>query len=136
MNGFVTIKTYVFPHELFIDRSKLESNGIECFVRDELTVQVHNFYSQAVGGIRLQVRPQDVERAKEILTEYPDIKTEKETKDSNVEIECPNCGSDNVTKIKLNGIRSLVVWILTSLPIPFPGRKYQCYGCHTEFKSK
>ena len=136
MNGYVTIKTYVFPHELFIDRSKLESNGIECFTRDELTVQVHNFYSQAVGGIRLQVRLQDVDRANEILKAYPGIKADKETPDSSVDIICPNCGSGNVTKIKLNRIWSLVLWFLTSLPIPFPARKYHCYGCHTEFRSK
>lgn len=130
MNEYVPLKTYTFPHEVFIDRSKLESYGIECFTKDEFTVQVHNFYSQALGGIRLQVQAKDVQRAEEILNDNPDLKATYE--DS--ELKCPNCNSGNVTKIKLNRVRSIVALMVIGLPIPFLARKYQCYECHSEFK--
>ncbi len=45
----------MFPSELAVVKSKLESEGIECKVLDEHTVQVYNFLSQAIGGVRLQV---------------------------------------------------------------------------------
>ena len=136
MNEFVTLKTYMFPHELLIERSKLESQNIECLTRDELTVQIHNFYSHALGGIRLQVRLKDLEKAKEILNEFPDLNEDEKLAEKETVARCPNCNSSNVTKIKLNGVKSLVVLFLIGLPIPFPARKYQCYNCHTQFKAK
>lgn len=56
-------------HELLVDRSKLESFGIECFTKDEMTSQVLNFYSQLKGGIQLQVRKNDLQKAREILAD-------------------------------------------------------------------
>lgn len=69
MNDLVTIKSYMSPHELLIDKSKLESFGIECVTRDEMTAQVLNFYSQLKGGIQLQVRQSDLQKAREILAD-------------------------------------------------------------------
>ncbi|MFT5723311.1 MAG: hypothetical protein ACI9JN_000420 [Bacteroidia bacterium] len=58
-------------------RSRLEFEGIECFVKDELTVQVNNFYSQAIGGIELQVKSEDVENALVVLTEMGHVQTNR-----------------------------------------------------------
>lgn len=69
MNELVTIKSYMASHELLVDRSKLESFGIECFTKDEMTSQVLNFYSQLKGGIQLQVRKNDLQKAREILAD-------------------------------------------------------------------
>ncbi|WP_426668969.1 hypothetical protein ACPPVU_22440 [Mucilaginibacter sp. McL0603] len=46
------------------------------FVKDELTVQSYNLYSNAIGGVKLQVLQEDVERARDILTELGYIKDE------------------------------------------------------------
>ncbi len=70
MNDFITVSTFTFPGELAIIRARLESEGIECRTKDELTIQVHNFFSNAIGGIKLQVRPSDVEKAVEILEDF------------------------------------------------------------------
>jgi len=69
MNELVTIKSYMASHELLVDRSKLESFGIECVTRDEMTSQVLNFYSHLKGGIQLQVRKSDLHKAREILAD-------------------------------------------------------------------
>ncbi len=63
MNKFITIKTFNHPHELAIIRAHLESEGIECFVENELMTQINPFYSNAIGGAKLQVRENDVEKA-------------------------------------------------------------------------
>ena len=80
MEEFITILTFTYPHEMEIVRGRLESEGIECNVLDEFTVQVHNFYSNAIGGIKLQVKKEDLSRALQVLKasgysieEQPDI---------------------------------------------------------------
>lgn len=73
MSKLVTIKTFNHPNDLLVIRSRLESEGIECFVQDEQITQVHPFYSGAVGGAKLQVREEDVERAIEIMKEVGHI---------------------------------------------------------------
>ena len=69
MQDWNTIIIFTYPHEAYIARTKLESEGIEVRLLDEFTVQVHNFYSNAVGGVKLQVYEKDIVTAKKILTE-------------------------------------------------------------------
>jgi len=69
-DDFITVLTFTYPHEIAIVRARLESEGIECFVQDELTVQVNPFYSNAVGGVKLQVRESDVEKTMKLLKEF------------------------------------------------------------------
>lgn len=130
MENPITIATYTFPHEVYVDRSKLESYGIYCFVMDEITIQVHNFYSNALGGLKLQVQQKDFERAKKIISNHPDISTDY----TDSKIKCPNCNSGNIDSISLNRKISLVILMLTGLPIPIFSRKYHCYECHDEFR--
>lgn len=76
MSKWVTVLTVSYPQQLWIIRTKLESEGIECFIKDELTVQSYNLYSNAVGGVKLQVLDEDVERSRAILTELGYINEE------------------------------------------------------------
>lgn len=69
MKELITIATFTLPSDLAIVKGRLESEGINCFVKDELTVQVYNFVSNAVGGIKLQVRKNQALQAMEILKE-------------------------------------------------------------------
>jgi hypothetical protein len=62
-----TIATFSFAPEMGLVRSKLESEGIECFVKDELVSQT--YINNAVGGMKLQVKNEDAERAKKIVEE-------------------------------------------------------------------
>lgn len=68
-NDFITVAVFDYAHELIIIRSRLESEGVECKTVDELTVQVNPLYSQAIGGIKLQVKKSDAIQAIEILKE-------------------------------------------------------------------
>ena len=81
MENLVEIATFTLPHELAVARTLLESHDIKCVVHDELTVQVHNFYSNAIGGIALRVAENDLPQAEKILKEhgfeeYVSLKTE------------------------------------------------------------
>lgn len=67
MKAFQHIATFTYPSDLLIARSLLESMNIACNVKNELTVQVHNFYSNAIGGITLEVAPEKYKSAKTLL---------------------------------------------------------------------
>lgn len=70
MTNFFEIATFTLPHELAVARTLLESYDIECLVQDELTIQVHNFYSNAIGGIALKVDKNDIAEAEKLLQEH------------------------------------------------------------------
>ncbi|MDI1234630.1 MAG: DUF2007 domain-containing protein [bacterium] len=69
MNQFVTIKTFTYAYELAVLKGRLESEGISCFIKNENFSQIASIYSNAIGGIQLQVRENDIPIAIEILRE-------------------------------------------------------------------
>ena len=65
-----TIATFPTPEDAHLFRAYLESRGIEGFLRDENTAQLFWIYSNAIGGVRLEVADEDAEEAAEIYHEY------------------------------------------------------------------
>ena len=62
---FITIKSSHYVSDLVVLKSKLESEGIKCFMRNELTTLVMSH--MATFETELQVREKDLERALEIM---------------------------------------------------------------------
>ena len=69
MKSFTTIKTFMFPSESYILKGRLESEGVNCYLKDELQVQTNPLNSNAIGGVKLQVQSDQLEDAKRILEE-------------------------------------------------------------------
>lgn len=69
MEEFITVATFQYPHQAYIIKTKLESQGISVFLKDELTIQAHNFLSNAVGGVKLQIKESDLKTVLPVLTE-------------------------------------------------------------------
>jgi hypothetical protein len=65
---FVTIKESHVESELLVLKSKLESEGIPCFLKNEFTTQIMSH--MATFTVELQVLSSDVERAQEIIKEF------------------------------------------------------------------
>ncbi len=63
----ITIATFDTLPDAYIALGRLQAEGIDCRLADEHLVQMDWLYSIAVGGIKLQVREQDAERALQIL---------------------------------------------------------------------
>jgi len=146
---FITVLTVTFAPEVAIIRGRLESEGIICFVKDELTVQIQPFYSNAIGGVKLQVRESDLNQTLEILKETGYINEKdlhlsqelKNAKDRHIpmkgaKITCLNCGSEEVVKSKKAGLFFLLTSLLFMFPTPFLQSKYYCFDCKQEFKLK
>lgn len=80
MNDWITVQTFVYPHEAHIAKAILDAEGIDSMIRDELTVQVYNFISNAIGGVKLQVKVGRESHAYQILVDagiiIPEIKSD------------------------------------------------------------
>lgn len=64
-----TVASFSFAHEAHIARAKLESEGIPAVLADEHTVNMQWLYSNALGGVKVQVPPSCAQRAIEILAQ-------------------------------------------------------------------
>lgn len=69
MQELVTIKTFNTHADLGVVQSYLEAAGIRCFVMDEYINTVNPFYTNATGGIKLQVPESEAPEAARLLIE-------------------------------------------------------------------
>ena len=65
--SLVTIKTSRIETDLSILKSRLESEGIQCYLKNELTTQIMNY--MPTFEMELQVSTSDLEKAREIINE-------------------------------------------------------------------
>ena len=66
-----TIRKFRDLPDAILAKGLLESAGIECYLADDNIVRLDWFISNAIGNMRLQVKPTDAETAIEILDQPP-----------------------------------------------------------------
>ncbi|WP_299128549.1 DUF2007 domain-containing protein [uncultured Winogradskyella sp.] len=133
---FVTIARYQYSSEAQIVKGRLEADGIEVFLKDNITIDTDPLVSNAIGGIKLKVRSEDEKEAKAILKSIKAYAVD----DNGNPILCPNCGKNEVelysTIDSLKAFLSFLIGIIT-FTLPFHTRyKYICENCKTEFPVK
>ena len=128
---FTLLRRFQYSSEAIIYQGKLESQGIEVFLRDNNIVDSNPLYSNAVGGIKLFVKTEDVYRANEILGDVSLYSVD----DENQPLKCPECNAEQVAmKTSIEGIKSFFrVAILGAFAQFFSKYKYKCQNCKTEF---
>lgn len=130
---FEFLESYQYSSEAFIYKGKLESNGIEVFVRDNNTVDTNPFYSNAVGGVKLFVKREQLSKAKEILSEISHYSLDE----NNELVKCPKCGAQQVGMVtSISDLKSLMAFVFSILIILLPfysKHKYKCESCNFEF---
>jgi len=110
------------PEDAHLLRMRLEAGGVEAFIQDEHTVSTYWLYSNAIGGVRVEVKDEDLDKAREIL-ELPPLEQGM--------IICPNCGSDKVVQRELSMMGALALAI--GFLLPTPSRKADCSDCGQSF---
>ena len=68
---FITIKASHEVTDLVVTKSRLESEGIQCRLKNEMSTQVMNFVPDFV--VELQVPDFEMERVKKIMRETGEI---------------------------------------------------------------
>jgi tetratricopeptide (TPR) repeat protein len=131
----VTIARVSHPVEAHVMKGKLASEGIWAFVADEDLIAAYWLYSDAVGGVKLQVSERNVERALEILG--IEVEEEFEWEDESEEIEdvqCSECGSFEVRYEKYNMRAVFATWLFLPITLPILKRKWRCRKCGNEWR--
>ena len=125
----VTVKTFDNYFVANIILSRLQSEGVECYLKDETTVIMDPILTNAIGGIKLVVRKENQEAVTAILQGYEQQYLQAAT--------CPNCGEHQFSYVAKPGVKNWLTAIATSLFSSYalaPDYVYQCGRCGYETK--
>ena len=130
---FKKIGEYQYSYEANIYKTKLESFGIEVFIRDSFTIDANPLISNAIGGVKLYVRNENYINAKKILKSINDYSLD----DNGKSIICPNCDNDKIKfQTTIKDFKSFLAFLfsLFFIILPFYTKyKYKCSNCNFEF---
>ena len=132
-NELVMLRRFRDLPEALLAKGGLESAGIESQLVDDNMVRLDWFYSNLLGGIKLAVRPKDVEAANEILNQPIPETIEVEGVGSYEQPVCPRCHSLDVAFRELNKPLSFGP-AYVGLPIPVHRRAWTCLACRNEWE--
>jgi len=128
----ITVATFSKPEEAHLLRLRLGAGGVDAYVQDENTVQMNWLYSNAIGGVRVQIDEADLEAAKEIVAAPPVEAAEAEL------TGCPKCFSTKTAPDELPRRMAFLSMLFStvmfgvSFPFAFLRRRWQCADCgHT-----
>ena len=133
-DSVITLWKYRDLPEALTVRAKLQSEGIECFLADENAIRLDWFWSNAFGGIRLQLLEENAQAAIDILSEeIPPTLAAEEPGQEYVQPRCPKCNSLDVKFEEYSGL-SLAFLYAFSLPIPIHSNYWKCEECGQKWR--
>jgi len=135
LRKLVTIRQFRDLPEALLAKGSLESAGIECFLADENLVRLDWFISNCIGGIKLSVKAQDVENAKNIL-DYGILEgLYVQGIGLYEQPRCPQCQSLDVNFQELD---RPIAYISAFLRVPLPVQKkaWHCQACDAEWEDE
>lgn len=113
-----TLASFSTPAEAHVALTRLESAGIEAVIRDEFTVTFWWLWSNAIGGVKLDVVEDDFAVAREILALRPEEPGM---------LSCPFCGSTDTSVRVLSTFGAVCIFL--KLPIPMTRAIVDCRAC-------
>lgn len=134
---WIAVASFSQPVEAHLARTKLESEGITCVVRDEYLVRVNWLLSNAVGGVKLMVPAWEADRAIEILRPRPHlVVVADEEAETDGELVCPRCRSFDVYFNRYSRRVAGLFWLVFGFIVPWGDHRWICKQCGYEWKEK
>ncbi|WP_194766227.1 putative signal transducing protein [Tamlana sp. I1] len=135
-NRFKTIARFQYSTEAQIVKGRLEAEGIQVFLSDNLTIDTDPLVSNAIGGVKLKVLSEQALKAQHILESISKYAID----DEGQTVVCPNCESQKVALFSTIKDAKSLFWFIfgvlfSSLPF-YMKHKYRCEMCQTEFNIK
>ena len=135
--SLITIKTFDNSIDTHLMKSKLESEGIVCYIFDENMVTYNPIYNIAFGGIKLKINEQDLNKASNIIKL---INESKITDENNEIIKCPKCNSEElyIGYKSMKGVKGVLSIIVSLIFMIFPiyyKTLNKCKICGQEFRT-
>ena len=130
----VTAQTFNDSVSAHLVKTRLENEGIECYIFDEHINNIMPIYGQAVGGIRIKIKEEDVPKAKALIEEWelrPHLDRANET------LTCAACGSHEIYG-GFKSFKTSLGWLTLAISFlfmiyPFYSKTvYRCKRCGEE----
>jgi hypothetical protein len=128
----VTIRRFRDLPEALLAKGSLESAGIRCALADDNMVRLDWFISNLLGGVKLQVAPEDATAATEILDQPIPEEFDTEGTGDYRQPKCPNCQSLDVTFEELNKPIAYASAFI-GFPLPIHRSAWKCHACGREW---
>jgi len=133
LRELTTLRKFRDLPEALIAKGCLESAGIESCLVDDNMVRLDWFWSNLMGGIKLQVRKEDSEAAASILDQPIPEGFDVTGVGEYQQPHCPKCQSLDVNFKELDRPVAFVSAYL-NVPIPWRRRAWRCHSCHAEWE--
>lgn len=133
LRNLITIRQFRDLPEALLAKGSLESAGIECFLRDDNLVRLDWFISNFIGGIKLCVKAQDAETAREILDDPILEGLYVQGVGLYEQPRCPKCQSLDVNFQELDRPIAYMSAFLR-IPIPVQRPAWRCHACDAEWE--
>ncbi len=124
-DDYTILAVFEYSTEAQVVKAKLDSEGFKTMLMDEKTIDTDPLLSQAIGGVKLLVHNDNLEKA---IIIYNEIRVYKKYKNGN-DIHCKNCNSTKILVAPPQ--RSSFFFMLFPF---FEKRKLICNDCKTIFK--
>jgi hypothetical protein len=129
----VTIDSFDNPAMAAILASRLDAEGIEASISDAETISMDPLWTPAIGGVKVQVRISDSERAREIARRPPEPPVEEPGEASH---PCPACGSRRTCKEPFSARAAFLSILFLGFPILSRKGGWKCLSCRRRWKEE
>jgi hypothetical protein len=135
----VVAGAFSLPHEAYVACSALHAAGIEARIADEHIVTTDWTLSNAVGGVKVMVRAENLAAARELLENTAVVSDDADAdspqmsgvEDSEQDV-CPRCGSHALVAVKAGKRLSALSWFIIGAPLFPVWRRMRCSDCGHE----
>ena len=131
----VTLRQFLDLPEALLAKGSLESAGIQAYLADDNMVRLNWFISNLLGGIKLKVRAEDAEAAREILNQPIPEMLDVEGVGNFEQPKCPQCQSLEVSCDELNKGFSYTAAYL-GVPVPVYRKGWICHSCGNKWEEQ
>ncbi len=127
----ITVATFDNPLYAKMFCSHLEEAGIRACVNDAEVVGMNWLFSNAIGGIKVQILEEDLERVRSLLKEHDEIPGRYIflPKPS-----CPACRSTRLQKAALGKWMLALSLLFLGFPLLFRTPRFHCLDCGAIWK--
>jgi len=132
LRTLVPIRQFRDLPEALLAKGCLESAGIECYLRDDNMVRLDWFISNFIGGIKLCVRPEEAETARQLLDQPILEGLYVHGVGLYEQPRCPKCDSLDVNFRELDRPIAYLSAFL-SVPMPVQRKAWKCHACGAEW---
>jgi hypothetical protein len=132
LRELITLRRFRDLPEALLAMGCLESAGIESCLVDDNMVRLDWFWSNLMGGIKLQVMREDAEAANSILDQPIAEGFDVAGIGNYQQPRCPKCESLDINFRELDRPVAYISAYL-NVPIPLRRRAWRCHTCHAEW---